>query len=358
MRAETGMMRFESKVGHPRILPLALEFQRRGSTSVPGVVEIDPTTACNYGCPECISADLLNAGEMPSDRLRALLHDLAEKGCAAVVFIGGGEPLAHSAMPKPLTLAHDLGLRVGLTTNGYFVGRHVKAIAHAVDWTRVSMDAGTEQTYRSFRPNRDTRAFTKVVQGIHDLNQLKRGTVGYSFLLMSRDDGSTNFREIGVAAELAKRSGCDYFELKPSVDTHHGLIPWSSEERRLVAEQIEELTALEGPDFSVVYANSLQHLLEGEVAQPKQYSRCPSLELRTVVTPNNLYACPYKRGLEEARWSFAGDFDAAWNAGAQLRASINPSRDCSFYCIRDGLNRYLLAGTTLASAPESDDPFV
>ncbi len=358
MRVEIGMMRFESKVGHSRILPLAQEFLWRGSTSVPGVVELDPTTACNYGCPECISAGLLNAGEMPSHRLHTLLHDLAAKGCAAVVFIGGGEPLAHSSMPEPLTLAHDLGLRVGLTTNGYFVGRHLKAIARAVDWTRVSMDAATEQTYQTFRPNRDARAFAKVLQGIQDLNGLKRGIVGYSFLLMSRSDGTTNFREIGLAARIAKSFGCDYFELKPSVDSHHRLIPWSSEERWLVLDQIEELAALEGPNFSVVYANSLQHLLNGESAQPKQYSRCPSLELRTVVTPNKIYACPYKRGLEEAGWSFDGDFDAAWKAGAELRASINPSRDCTFYCIRDGLNRYLLSKTELVSAPESDDPFV
>ena len=35
----------------------------------PEVVEFDPTTACNLGCPECISGSLLGAGGFDKDSI-------------------------------------------------------------------------------------------------------------------------------------------------------------------------------------------------------------------------------------------------------------------------------------------------
>ena len=33
-----------------------------GKTKAPWVIELDPTTACNLACQDCISANLLNQG--------------------------------------------------------------------------------------------------------------------------------------------------------------------------------------------------------------------------------------------------------------------------------------------------------
>jgi hypothetical protein len=44
----------------------------RGELRGPQLVEFDPTTACNFSCPECISADLPDhtcRGELASGRL-------------------------------------------------------------------------------------------------------------------------------------------------------------------------------------------------------------------------------------------------------------------------------------------------
>ena len=61
----------------------------------PWVIELDPTTACNLACHDCISANLLNQGGIDSERILKLADEFKEIGVRAVVLIGGGEPMAH-----------------------------------------------------------------------------------------------------------------------------------------------------------------------------------------------------------------------------------------------------------------------
>jgi MoaA/NifB/PqqE/SkfB family radical SAM enzyme len=61
----------------------------------PLVVDFDPTTFCDLGCPECISAGLLNQTRFSRERLIGLSEEFIRAGVKAAVLIGGGEPLAH-----------------------------------------------------------------------------------------------------------------------------------------------------------------------------------------------------------------------------------------------------------------------
>src|SRR3982751_503063 len=65
-----------------------------GNPKGPLIVDFDPTTACNFSCPECISADLLNKEKIPTKRIEELIREFAAAGVQGIVFIGGGEPLA------------------------------------------------------------------------------------------------------------------------------------------------------------------------------------------------------------------------------------------------------------------------
>ena len=57
---------------------------KKGSES-PYVVELDPTTACNLACPDCISRDLLNQGYFSRKRLREITKEMVDSGVKAVV---------------------------------------------------------------------------------------------------------------------------------------------------------------------------------------------------------------------------------------------------------------------------------
>ncbi|VTR94351.1 radical sam protein : Uncharacterized protein OS=Streptomyces fradiae GN=SFRA_20510 PE=4 SV=1: Radical_SAM [Gemmata massiliana] len=333
----------------------------RGELKGPLLIEFDPTTACNYSCPECISAGLLNKERIPTERIVSLIREFARAGVKGIIFIGGGEPLAHKCMPDPIRQSHELGIAVGLTTNGSLIGRHLDVLAECVSWTRVSMDAATETTYLTFRPNKIKDSFAKVVKNIEDLAKRKRGSLGYSFLVMQRQhppvtvdglglpcrrESITNAHEIYQAARLAKEIGCDYFEFKPMVDSAHYLLTFSPELRALIDEQHRRCLELQDDGFEIIAPKSIEYLHRTDnPVQPKTYATCPTMELRTLVTPSGIYPCPYHRGRGDKRLGTVDDspFDEFWESDARKTAMtlIDPRRDCGFYCIRHDNNLVL-----------------
>jgi len=335
-----------------------LEAYVNDSLRSPLLIEFDPTTACNFACPECISAGLLNKASIPSERIAGLMSEFARGGVKGIIFIGGGEPLAHKCMPAPLRDAHNFGMAVGLTTNGSLIERHLDTIAECVDWTRVSVDAGTATTFDSVRPNHLVKGFDRVLGQMQKLAAVKRGALGYSFLIIQRrvcgsEQGNatapngdaifTNAHEIGEAARRAKEIGCDYFEYKPMVDSAHYLMPFSEDLRAIVREQDAICRRLETDDFAIIAPASMELLsVADDPRQPKKYAICPAMELRTLVTPSGVYPCPYHRGREDKRLGPVPEmpFDIWWQSDERKRAMArtDPRTDCNFYCIRHRTN--------------------
>jgi len=171
-----------------------------------------------------------------------------------------------------------------------------------------------------------------------------KGDLGYSFLLMERDDGegntvASNYGEVEQAGRLAKDIGCRYFEVKAMFDMDHFVIARSDQLVEEVDAQVKALEALEGPDFSVVASSTMAALRHGDPhAQSKSYQRCNVAELRTLLTPSGAFICPYHRGNPQAK---LGDpvtqpFAELW-ANAK-REAVDPSRDCGFHCARHQQN--------------------
>lgn len=348
---------FATKLLQPSFRDWMESYVHHRSTHGPLIVEFDPTTACNMLCPECISGLLLNQGQIDLARTLALIDEFHRCGVRGVIFIGGGEPLAHKGMPAPILHCREHGIAVGLTTNGTLIGRYLQAIAEHVSWTRVSVDAATQETFSIFRPSNIPESFKKVTGNMSALANTKQGLMGYSFLLVERrgsnGDSVTNAHEVFRAAQLARELGCDYFEVKPAVDIHHNLIPFSLPIRESLSEQWLQMECLNTDTFQVIAPHSFSRLLTDITSdQPKNYTRCPSLEMRTLVTPKGIYPCPYKRGHKETK---LGDidvpFDSFWSSAQRSRrvANINPSTDCPFFCVRHEVNLLLL---TLAQAYE------
>ena len=212
---------------------------KKGSKA-PLVVEFDPTTACNLACPDCISRDLLNQKLFTRERVRELVKEMVDAGVMAVVLIGGGEPLAHPEIGWVIEYFSKNNVKLGLTTNGLMIDRHLDLVAQAMSWTRISMDAGTTETYGRIRPNHANKSeFDRAVQNMKALAKVKKGKLGYSFMIYTEgkfDPSDThphanfsNIPEIFIAAKLAKEIGCDYFEVKPMYDIHHYAIPQQRE---------------------------------------------------------------------------------------------------------------------------------
>jgi len=333
----------------------------------PLVVELDPTTACNLACHDCISANLLNQGGIEDNRLMALVGEFKDAGVKAVVLIGGGEPMAHRKFGELVTALSAADIHVGVTTNGTLIRRYTTILSEHVKWLRVSMDSGTAKTFGLFRPGMGGKNhFSDIIDQIRDYAKSKSGLLGYSFLILSKynDSGdliASNAGDIYTAAVLARDIGCDYFEVKPSFDMMHYLNRQPPSVVATAKEQLHKATELETSDFKVISPPTLVNALQGNVSQPKAYTTCRVAELRTVITPSGAYVCPYYRGNLNMRIGTLEkmSFREMW-ASKKRKAvmdRLNPSVHCGFHCIRHSTNETIegwISGEITLSNTASD----
>src|SRR5262249_2250768 len=91
----------------------------RGLRDGPVSINLDLTTACNYACDHCVDFDILNTGvRYDHEKLLASLEQLARRGLKSVIVIGGGEPTTYPKFEEAMIRMKDLGLKLGLVTNG------------------------------------------------------------------------------------------------------------------------------------------------------------------------------------------------------------------------------------------------
>ena len=325
-------------------------------TTNPLVVELDATEACDLACPGCVSEDLIaNKGRFSNERLLSLGVELKDAGVKALILIGGGEPLMHPAIGEFMRYLGENDIHLGITTNGTLIDKYLDIIAEFSSWTRISLDATKEKTFNRLRPSRhgDSK-FRHVINNMKNLVKIKKGKMGFSFLIRTEADGfgiKPNINEIFDAALLARDIGCDYFEVKPSYSyaggIDHALVVHSEERMREARKEINRLNPLESNSFKIMKAINLEDSLNGvKNVQTKDYKRCPVAELRTLICPSGVFICPYWRGKEKF---LIGDvnnmsFSEMWNGKRrkEVMRFVDPSEKCTFHCLRHGSNIKIL----------------
>ena len=314
----------------------------------PWVIELDPTTACNLACHGCISANLLNQGGFERERIKKLAKEFYDNGVKAVVLIGGGEPMAHPEFGTLVDYFHEHDIHVGVTSNGTMINRYLESLAYRTKWVRISVDAGTEEVFAKYRPHASGKSqFNKVINQMRELSRIRKGKLGYSFLILSKYDDKGNFLETNAidiknAAMVAKDMGCDYFEVKPSFDMMHFMNELDSDTKEIVNKQLKEIRELKTDNFDVISPYTLGDNLQGKNIQEKNYNRCLTAEFRTVISPSGVYVCPYHRGNANMKIGDATkqSFKEIWNGKARRDKMnmLNPKEHCRFHCIRHSTN--------------------
>lgn len=350
-------MNIISKLHQNFVLDKIKETNWSEGTDAPLIVELDPTAVCDLACPGCISEDIIAAGNsFTHARLLELGKEFKESNVKGVIFIGGGEPLAHPASGELIEYFGQNDISVGITTNGTFINRYINQIAQYSSWTRVSMDASSEEMFEILRPTKGGGSkFHHIINNMRELAKIKKGKLGFSFLIRTEVEGdgiSSNIHEIYDAAALAKDIGCDYFEVKPSYnyknDVAHSLVQHSSQRIEEIKKELERLPELVDNNFSITKAITLDDSLNGvQVKQTKRYTNCPATELRTLVTPTGVFVCPYWRGKEQFSVGDAKNtnFKELWNSEHRNKVQkwLDPSVQCAnLHCLRHETNIEIL----------------
>lgn len=136
--------------------------------NAPYKVDIALTYGCNNECPHCYNeTDHLQMPSLPLGDWYAVLDRLAQLGVPHLI-LTGGEATLHPDLPKVIRYADQLGMVVGLNTNG----RH---IAHKPFMDELA-EAGLNHIQITLGSNRaevhdammGARAFAQTVRGIEN----------------------------------------------------------------------------------------------------------------------------------------------------------------------------------------------
>lgn len=97
------------------------------------------THKCNFDCVACDIHNFVQK-DIPGERFRALIREVAAAGAIRVSFTGGGEPLLREDIGDLIRLSRDSGMIVSLVTNGFFIDRNIEALRD-LDLLLVSYDS-------------------------------------------------------------------------------------------------------------------------------------------------------------------------------------------------------------------------
>jgi MoaA/NifB/PqqE/SkfB family radical SAM enzyme len=207
--------------------PWRLLYLRAGRQMPPAQVLLSISDLCNHNCAWCSERDSelpssemfpMVKGQVNPDRRMELgkiidiLDNLSFYKVEAVEFTGGGEPTIHPHFADAIHVANKMALAVGLVTNGCRLNALQNAPLDKAVWVRVSIDAGTPETYASLRGVSQDN-FEKVFESVAYLASLEGPTVGVSFIVQKENWHS----QPAICARLARDAGADYIRFAPLI---------------------------------------------------------------------------------------------------------------------------------------------
>lgn len=197
----------------------------------PFTVSIEPTTACNLGCPECPSG--LKAFTRPTGKLSLIdnnfLLDSIGKQLMYVNYYFQGEPFLNPDFLSLVKAAKERNVYVATSTNAHFINAKIaeEIVLSGLDRLIISIDGTTQETYESYRVS---GKLDKVISATKELvrakKQLQRNTphLIFQFLVVK-----PNEHEIPSVFNLAKELGVDEVRLKTAqlydYKNGHALMP-------------------------------------------------------------------------------------------------------------------------------------
>lgn len=183
---------------------------------MPFSLSIEPTTACNLGCPECPSG--LKQFTRPTGKLDDDLHKRMLKELHRTVFYINyyfqGEPFLH---PDFLTLIKDAKkhkIYTATSTNAHFIDaqKALDIVNSGLDRLIISIDGLTQKTYENYRVHGQ---LSKVIEGTRHLIEAKKQLGSktphliFQFLAVK-----PNEHEIPEVFKLGKELGIDEVRIK------------------------------------------------------------------------------------------------------------------------------------------------
>ncbi|GGG07166.1 hypothetical protein GCM10010912_59780 [Paenibacillus albidus] len=155
------------------------------------------TNNCNSKCMMCDYWKNYSHNYVSLEDVKVLLPQMLELKTQTVT-LTGGEPLLHPNWTEIAREIKRFGIKIHLMTNGLLLNKYHDEIINLIDDITVSMDGGTEATYRTIR---GVKAYDKVTKDIKKVTE-KGGKVRIRAIIQR-----LNYNEIPLMIENAMRAG-------------------------------------------------------------------------------------------------------------------------------------------------------
>lgn len=208
------------------------KISKKGVVSgLPFSITIEPTTACNLGCPECPSGlkQFTRAeGNLKIDFYKKIIDEV-QYHAFYLNFYFQGEPYINPNFLEMVTYAHSKKIYTATSTNAHFLTtqKAEETVKSGLSRLTISIDGTTQKTYESYRKGGD---LTKVLEGAKNIIEAKKKLnsrtpyIIFQFLVVK-----PNEHQIEDAKALAANLGVDEIRFKTAqvYDYQHGnrLIP-------------------------------------------------------------------------------------------------------------------------------------
>ncbi|MFT7155507.1 MAG: radical SAM protein with 4Fe4S-binding SPASM domain [Parvicella sp.] len=182
----------------------------------PMTLSIEPTTACNLGCPECpsgLKSFTRETGNLKQDLNTKILTELSTS-LIYVNFYFQGEPFINKGIFAQIKQASDLGIYSATSTNAHFLTPEAcdQVIESGLKRLIISIDGTTQETYEQYRIH---GKLDKVLEGTKNIVAAKKKSqsafphIIFQFLVVK-----PNEHQIEEVKELAKAYEVDEIRLK------------------------------------------------------------------------------------------------------------------------------------------------
>jgi radical SAM protein with 4Fe4S-binding SPASM domain len=204
------------------------------STKHPGLpvsMSIEPTTACNLGCPECpsgLKSFTRPTGNVKEPDFKRWLDELSPT-LTYLNFYFQGEPFIHPQLLELVRYASQKKVYTSTSTNAHFLSDSTakKTVESGLDRLIISIDGTTQEVYEQYRIHGQ---LSKVIEGtkrmVHWKKELKSSTPHLIFQFLVVKPNEHQMDEVRL---LAKQLGVDEVRFKTAqvydYENGHALLP-------------------------------------------------------------------------------------------------------------------------------------
>ncbi len=228
------------------------------------------TLVCNFMCPHCSrrvtrsrwveggtwenNSEIDKRNTMhPADLKRVIdqLSGFRQDRQLGIVW-GGGDPTASPFTYDAMAYARSMGITGSFLTNGVFLDVNRALDADPI-LIRVSLNCGSEETYRKFHGYpKGWDYFDRVRRNLRELARRKRDRNSHTLIGISLIVDERNLEDLTSAAEEIRRivqdagPGIDYVIVRPVFNYAHFDKPWARVETQTKARVLAQMDAENG----------------------------------------------------------------------------------------------------------------